>query len=353
MKQLLLYSLLLLGIISEGMAQTYPPIIPGDTDFNIYYELGFIRLDVAGPGDKAWIVDCELGLNQNFRFNFPNPSPSGDHKTRAKIILYEQNYTTGAISTAFTSNWTEWPKSTASLHYYVMGLYGDYFTAKPGHRYYAQIKRKKKIGFIWVNASDGYTETRNVGKCENRCNEYSGLVLGVLNSSPANQAAGLYHPKYETDHAIVSTTPLANGEELILDARLEIRLKPGFHADYGSKFSAWIDGCGGRNSNSNTDEYYTDYETKGVHIKEDLSTEKSINLYPNPTNGITTINIENFSLEGNNYQAILYNSIGEELKAFSIEKPSTTVDLSNYSKGIYLIHVFNETNKKTIKFLKK
>src|SRR5690606_36839929 len=64
--------------------------------------------------------------------------------------------------------------------------------------------------------------------------------------SPANQAAGLYYPKYEASIYIESTTPLASGEELFLDAGTEIRLKPGFNAAYGSDFTAWIDGCGGK-----------------------------------------------------------------------------------------------------------
>lgn len=68
-------------------------------------------------------------------------------------------------------------------------------------------------------------------------------------------------------------------------------------------------------------------------VNEEFDTEKVL-LYPNPTKGI--LNIENINLE----KIVIYEIYGKELEEF---KPKSQIDLSNLSKGIYLIKLISES----------
>jgi len=70
-------------------------------------------------------------------------------------------------------------------------------------------------------------------------------------------------------------------------------------------------------------------------------------VFPNPSNGLITINLRNFYSEVN---VTVYDVVGKIIFSKSINpeiNPTTEVDLSNYSKGIYIIEVSDgETNLK-------
>lgn len=61
---------------------------------------------------------------------------------------------------------------------------------------------------------------------------------------------------------------------------------------------------------------------------------QNVLLYPNPTKGI--LNIENLNLE----KIVVYEIYGKELMEF---KPNSQIDLSNFSKGIYLIKLISKS----------
>ncbi len=76
----------------------------------------------------------------------------------------------------------------------------------------------------------------------------------------------------------------------------------------------------------------------------DLSFERSINLYPNPTNGIINISFDN--VINTKWQIEVFNSIGslvytEELS--KIDKTIHKVDLGNFSRGMYFIKISTNT----------
>ncbi len=74
---------------------------------------------------------------------------------------------------------------------------------------------------------------------------------------------------------------------------------------------------------------------------EDLSTEHSISIYPNPSNGIFQFNLENIQSVKANLQ--IYNILGEMVYAATTEKQQIQIDLSSLSKGIYLVKVYEST----------
>lgn len=61
---------------------------------------------------------------------------------------------------------------------------------------------------------------------------------------------------------------------------------------------------------------------------------QNVLLYPNPTKGI--LNIENLNIE----KIVVYEIYGKELMEF---KPNSQIDLSNFSKGIYLIKLISKS----------
>lgn len=59
----------------------------------------------------------------------------------------------------------------------------------------------------------------------------------------------------------------------------------------------------------------------------------SISIYPNPTTGIVNLKTsENANIE-------VYNTLGELVKTIKLEKSFLQIDLSNLSKGLYIINV--------------
>ena len=70
-----------------------------------------------------------------------------------------------------------------------------------------------------------------------------------------------------------------------------------------------------------------------------------LTLFPNPSNGIFTIELADFNSESD---ITIYNIIGGVVKSFKTKETTTTVDLSSYSAGIYLVDLKND-NKKIVK----
>ena len=64
--------------------------------------------------------------------------------------------------------------------------------------------------------------------------------------------------------------------------------------------------------------------------------EKSIfNVYPNPTNGIFSIDLEVISV----YDVNVYNVLGQTVLTKSINAMHTKIDLSDFNKGIYTVEL--------------
>jgi hypothetical protein len=71
------------------------------------------------------------------------------------------------------------------------------------------------------------------------------------------------------------------------------------------------------------------------------------NVYPNPTNGVFTI-----ELDGNaKYDVTVSNVLGQTVYTTSITTMNTTIDLSGFEKGIYTIELKNNTSTYTEKVI--
>ena len=93
------------------------------------------------------------------------------------------------------------------------------------------------------------------------------------------------------------------------------------------------------------------FETKFVQSlrNSDFNTTDFV-IYPNPTNSLVTISLQN-STENINSITII-NILGKKVKEIANTTSSEiNVDVSNLSKGIYLVEITTESNLKTIKKL--
>ena len=66
--------------------------------------------------------------------------------------------------------------------------------------------------------------------------------------------------------------------------------------------------------------------------------EVSVNIFPNPTSDVINLHYNDYD-EKSGLKIDLYTANGESLKTFIVDKPDQTVDLTNYSAGIYYLKI--------------
>ena len=70
----------------------------------------------------------------------------------------------------------------------------------------------------------------------------------------------------------------------------------------------------------------------------DLLGEQKLIIYPNPTKGIFQVSINTLDIKANNY-FILYSLTGSQLMNQHISDCITSIDISNYPAGAYLMNI--------------
>ncbi len=92
---------------------------------------------------------------------------------------------------------------------------------------------------------------------------------------------------------------------------------------------------------------------QGVGIAE-VSFINSINLFPNPTNGVANLKLQSENAFSSTIK--IYNSIGALLKTETVDMQSGLnnypIDLSNYSNGIYFIELLGDNKRQNFKLVK-
>jgi hypothetical protein len=83
-------------------------------------------------------------------------------------------------------------------------------------------------------------------------------------------------------------------------------------------------------------------------ISASQSIDASLNVYPNPSNGLFTIT----GIEQNAIISI-YNTLGELVKSIPSSDYNTTIDLSDYSNGIYFIKIKSNKGESIQKLIKQ
>lgn len=154
---------------------------------------------------------------------------------------------------------------------------------------------------------------------------------------PTNVTSGT--DKKQASNTITASNIISNGAGAIYHAGNSVTLTNGFHAVSGSTFRAYIEGC----SNS-----YVARTSDNEEIKEELVKDE-IKLYPNPNNGIFTIDLANES----EIAVSIYDTFGKQVYHSSEKISSFAINLPNLSAGLYIAQLQGKDYNKTIKFIKK
>jgi len=134
---------------------------------------------------------------------------------------------------------------------------------------------------------------------------------------------------------------ISSGSFSFFDAGDSITLHPDFHADEGSNFHAYIDGCEPFDASINSYRYFSTNGSTPSNIYKTYLYDKLIKVYPNPTSGKFTVELGEFP--GYDAKLILLNSMNETLLEITpSSQTSYYLDLSTYPKGIYFVKLFTK-----------
>ena len=75
--------------------------------------------------------------------------------------------------------------------------------------------------------------------------------------------------------------------------------------------------------------------------------QSQFNLYPNPTDGVFVIELE----ENSKYDVTVIDILGKTVYTSSINNMNTTIDLSGLDKGVYTVELKDENSRYTEKLI--
>jgi hypothetical protein len=85
---------------------------------------------------------------------------------------------------------------------------------------------------------------------------------------------------------------------------------------------------------------------------EDLLGERKVVIYPNPTRGMIMIEFQGYG-EMNDARLLLYNMQGSLLQQVNNVESQTTLDLTPYPTGMYILHLIEGINRSEWKIIKQ
>jgi hypothetical protein len=136
----------------------------------------------------------------------------------------------------------------------------------------------------------------------------------------------------------------------------KVVMKPGFHAESGSTFHAFIRippcSASGMSQNSGNNDRKADenYAIRFVenNIKEvEKSEDQKVKLYPNPNNGSFTIEVTDIYLDG---EFIIFDTYGKKLYFETIKRNVTQIN-RRLESGVYYVTLIKGNNKHVEKII--
>lgn len=142
--------------------------------------------------------------------------------------------------------------------------------------------------------------------------------------------------------SITATNTINSGATANYHAGADVLLKDGFVAVNGSDFRAYIQGCTGTVTAKRTSEPKTTIPAEK---------EKMFAIYPNPSTGIFTIEVEKNIKQ---YNIDIFSSDGRVIYQTLSKDTKQSVDISNVPSGLYLVIVSTQEGKRySQKIIKK
>ncbi len=182
--------------------------------------------------------------------------------------------------------------------------------------------------------------------------QYAATSNVSFNSTiPSGYFSGDEIPWFEADgnrYVIIES-----GSKLVCKAGEEIRLLPGFRAEYGSDFTAQLDNTivcetfSHRPSDTDNEEDFNDELVNNETDKNDTDIKK-IKLFPNPTNEVL-----NIDLEEERFNDLMSIEIIDVLGKRQLVEIASKVDVKNLTNGFYQIKfMFKDGNVIVKNFVK-
>ncbi|MCL1850925.1 MAG: T9SS type A sorting domain-containing protein [Bacteroidetes bacterium] len=91
------------------------------------------------------------------------------------------------------------------------------------------------------------------------------------------------------------------------------------------------------------------YIDGGGITEENEISNNLFSIYPNPANNYVEIILSDAALAKSTVTAQIYNTQGALLKNLQLYSRKTQIDISNLSKGLYLVKIANDTKKLIVK----
>lgn len=180
---------------------------------------------------------------------------------------------------------------------------------------------------------------------------------GAINATDITQlnfSNDVYNLVIGTTITVGGNVTVQSGQQLELVARDVIELLPGFSAEAGSNFVARIDPtiCAGvmKMGNPSPDSSSSDstaslsHSTKSNPIITTTDKNFKIKTYPNPNNGILSIEFDGNSFE--NYELYLLDEQGKIIyQSKTIKESKIDINMSGFGKGVYVLNILDTKNK--------
>jgi hypothetical protein len=130
----------------------------------------------------------------------------------------------------------------------------------------------------------------------------------------------------------------------------EVHIYPGFHAAQGSNWHAYIDGCQdityGKSldglANRNPENSFSNRQTVNEASTQNSSSAK-FNIYPNPNNGLFTLEYSNPQFQGNT-TVLVTDMLGKQVYNAILKSEKENIDISNLGKGTYIVTIQNQND---------
>ncbi len=179
-------------------------------------------------------------------------------------------------------------------------------------------------------------------------------AINVTDITQLNLSNEIYNIVVGTTITVGGNFTVQTGQQLELVARDEIILGPGFSAEAGSNFVARIDPsiCPGvmkmgnisSDSASHNDTLSNSSSSNKNSIIIQSEKDFKIKTYPNPNNGILSIELEKASPE--NFELYLIDGQGKVVFSLkSIHKSKIEINMTDYGKGNYILNILDTKNK--------
>lgn len=180
---------------------------------------------------------------------------------------------------------------------------------------------------------------------------------GTINATDITQlnlSNEIYNLVIGTNITVGGNFTVQSGQQLELVARDEIILGPGFSAEARSNFVARIDPsiCAGvmkignisSDSTSHNDTLSYSSSSSTNPIINQSGEDFKIKTYPNPNNGILSIEFEKANPE--NFELYLIDEQGKVVFSLkSIHESKIEINMTGYRKGNYILNILDTKNK--------